>query len=83
MRLYTQVGVILLLVKSIRVGNSIAIPLPKEMNIQENQSYFLIQDENGTISLIPKTESMYEILEDGALYQQNLLDENQKGKEII
>lgn len=72
-----------MLVKSRKVGNSIAITIPREINIHENESYFITKDENGIIFLIPKIENVYQTLEDGALYQHDLLEESQEGKEII
>lgn len=63
-----------MLVKVKKDGNSMVVTLPREMNIPENQLYYIFKDKNGTISLIPKIENVYQTLEEGALYQKDLLE---------
>lgn len=46
-------------VKTRKQGNSVVISMKKELNVKENQEFYMYQDKNGYITLIPKIPDYY------------------------
>ncbi|MQS53443.1 type II toxin-antitoxin system PemI/MazE family antitoxin [Companilactobacillus mishanensis] len=56
-------------VKAVQRGNSLALALPKEVNIKKGDTWLLIQDKNnGGYYLIPKIKNPYKNVKPGSMY---------------
>ncbi|MBC1342346.1 type II toxin-antitoxin system PemI/MazE family antitoxin [Listeria welshimeri] len=69
-------------VKARKVGNSMTVTLPKQLNVKENQRFVIVRDSSDSLLLVPEVENFYKNLKDGELYQIDTLGAN-FGEELI
>ncbi|AMV60358.1 Programmed cell death antitoxin MazE [Pediococcus damnosus] len=51
-----------------KLGNSVAITLPKKLNVSVGQEFIIVKKENGSITLIPKVENYFKNAKPGEFY---------------
>lgn len=55
--------------KTKKQGNSLMINIPPEFNVEEGKEYYMMKDQNGIITLMPKIEDYFSNAEAGELYE--------------
>ncbi|OTP25067.1 hypothetical protein A5823_002823 [Enterococcus faecalis] len=60
--------------KARKQGNSLMIVLNKKLGVEEGQEFYVIQEKNGVIELIPKMKDIYQNVIEGA-YAHDELEE--------
>ncbi len=53
-------------VKTRKQGNALMVTIAKKFNVPEGQEFYITQEEDGTISLIPKVKDYFEGVEKNA-----------------
>ncbi|MCG3401962.1 type II toxin-antitoxin system PemI/MazE family antitoxin [Staphylococcus massiliensis] len=72
-------------VKTRKQGNSITVTIDQKFNVPEGKEYYITQEEDGTISLIPKIEDFFRHVQHGQyMDDEDALAQNftTKGNEI-
>lgn len=61
--------VVMLEVKAVQRGNSLALALPKEANIKKGDTWLMVKDKsNGGYILVPKIKNHYKDAKPGSMY---------------
>lgn len=66
-------------VKAKKQGNGVMITLAKKFNVSEGQEFYIMQEKDGTISLIPKVEDYFADVKKGEFID----DEDRLAQEFI
>lgn len=59
-------------VKAIKQGNSTMFTIPSSYGIKEGEEFFLIKNDNGAITMIPKIEDPFKNAKEGEFYTPEL-----------